>query len=63
LGATAGGIRYQQATGEIRDNIVAGNRGSGVKTDTAPTDALVNRLQARPGILRVRALALPARDV
>jgi D-3-phosphoglycerate dehydrogenase len=34
-----------------------------IKTDTAPTDALVNRLQARPGILRVRALALPARDV
>ena len=34
-----------------------------IKTDTAPTDALLNRLQARPGILRVRALALPARDV
>jgi D-3-phosphoglycerate dehydrogenase len=33
-----------------------------IKTDSAPTDALVNRLQARPGILRVRVLSLPPRE-
>jgi D-3-phosphoglycerate dehydrogenase len=32
-----------------------------IKTDTAPPDALLNRLKARPGILRVKALALPPR--
>ncbi|MEW6269351.1 MAG: right-handed parallel beta-helix repeat-containing protein, partial [Thermodesulfobacteriota bacterium] len=36
-GAVTGGIRFQRATGEIRDNIVADNRGSGIKTDTAGT--------------------------
>ncbi len=34
-----------------------------IKTDSAPPDALLNRLKARPGILRVKALALPARNV
>jgi D-3-phosphoglycerate dehydrogenase len=33
-----------------------------IKTDSAPPDALLNRLKARPGILRVKALALPARN-
>lgn len=32
-----------------------------IKTDTAPPDALLNRLKARPGILRVKPLALPSR--
>src|SRR5688572_21136272 len=34
-----------------------------IKTDSAPPDALLNRLRARPGILRVKSLALPARNV
>ncbi len=33
-----------------------------IKTDAAPQDALLNRLKARPGILRVKALALPPRS-
>lgn len=33
-----------------------------IKTDSSPPDALLNRLKARPGILRVKALALPARN-
>jgi hypothetical protein len=32
-----------------------------IKTDSTPPDALLNRLRARPGILRVKSLALPAR--
>ena len=32
-----------------------------LKTDSAPNDALLNRLKARPGILRVKALVLPPR--
>lgn len=32
-----------------------------IKTDSAAPEALLNRLKARPGILRVRALALPPR--
>lgn len=35
--AAAGGIRLQNATGEIRDNVAAANVGSAIKTDTAPT--------------------------
>src|SRR5687767_9821562 len=34
-----------------------------IKTDSAAPDALLNRLRARPGILRVKALALPPRHV
>lgn len=33
-----------------------------IKTDTPPPEALLNRLKARPGILRVKALALPPRN-
>jgi D-3-phosphoglycerate dehydrogenase len=33
-----------------------------IKTDTTPPDALLNRLRARPGILRAKALLLPARN-
>jgi D-3-phosphoglycerate dehydrogenase len=33
-----------------------------IKTDSTPTDALLNRLRARPGILRVTPVALPGRD-
>jgi D-3-phosphoglycerate dehydrogenase / 2-oxoglutarate reductase len=33
-----------------------------IKTDSAPTDALLNRLRARPNILRVQPVVLPARD-
>jgi D-3-phosphoglycerate dehydrogenase len=33
-----------------------------IKTDTAPPDALLNRLRARPNILRVKALVLPPRN-
>lgn len=33
-----------------------------LKTDSAPPDALLNRLRARPNILRVKALVLPPRD-
>src|SRR5262245_46703004 len=32
-----------------------------IKTDSAPTDALLNRLRARPNILRVKSLTLPKR--
>ena len=32
-----------------------------IKTDSAAPEALINRLKARPGILRVKALALPPR--
>jgi D-3-phosphoglycerate dehydrogenase len=34
-----------------------------LKTDSAAPDALVNRLRARPGIVRVKSLELPARTV
>ena len=34
-----------------------------IKTDSTPPEALLNRLKARPGILRAKALALPARGV
>jgi D-3-phosphoglycerate dehydrogenase len=33
-----------------------------IKTDSAPPDALLNRLRARPNILRVKALVLPPRN-
>ena len=33
-----------------------------IKTDSHPPDALLNRLKARPNILRVKALVLPPRD-
>ncbi len=33
-----------------------------LKVDSAPDEALVNRLRARPGILRVRNVKLPKRD-
>jgi D-3-phosphoglycerate dehydrogenase len=33
-----------------------------IKIDSAPPEALLNRLKARAGILRVKALALPARN-
>ncbi len=33
-----------------------------IKTDSAPTEALVNRLRARPNILKVKPVKLPARD-
>jgi D-3-phosphoglycerate dehydrogenase len=32
-----------------------------IKTDSPPTDALINRLRARPNILKVRAVTLPPR--
>lgn len=33
-----------------------------IKTDSPPPDALLNRLRARPNILRVKSLVLPPRD-
>ena len=33
-----------------------------IKTDSPPPDALLNRLRARPNILRVKALVLPPRE-
>jgi len=33
-----------------------------IKTDSAPPDALLNRLRARPNILRVKSLVLPPRN-
>jgi len=33
-----------------------------LKVDSQPPEALINRLRARPGILRVKALTLPARS-
>ena len=33
-----------------------------LKTDSAPTEALINRLKARPNILKVKPVKLPARD-
>jgi D-3-phosphoglycerate dehydrogenase len=32
-----------------------------IKTDSEPPQALINRLSARPGILRVKSMSLPAR--
>jgi D-3-phosphoglycerate dehydrogenase len=32
-----------------------------IKTDQTPPDALLNRLRARPNILRVKSVVLPAR--
>jgi D-3-phosphoglycerate dehydrogenase len=34
-----------------------------LKTDSQPTDALLNRLKARPNIVRVKALVVPPRGV
>ncbi|MEO6437051.1 MAG: NAD(P)-dependent oxidoreductase, partial [Tepidisphaeraceae bacterium] len=34
-----------------------------LKTDSAPPDALINRLRARPGIVRVRCISLPPRSL
>jgi len=34
-----------------------------IKTDSEPPAALLNRLRARPNIVRVKSLTLPARDV
>ena len=36
-GTGSGGMRLQNAAGELRDNLVAANVGSGIKTDTVPT--------------------------
>jgi D-3-phosphoglycerate dehydrogenase len=33
-----------------------------IKTDSEPPQALINRLSARPGILRVKSMSLPARE-
>jgi D-3-phosphoglycerate dehydrogenase len=33
-----------------------------IKTDSEPTEALMNRLRARPNILKVKSVKLPARD-
>ena len=33
-----------------------------IKTDSHPPEALLNRLRARPNILRTKALVLPPRD-
>src|SRR3954471_23634047 len=66
VGATFGDANVNIADMVISRNIAKDGTATAlmvIKTDTAPTDALTNRLQARPGILRVRALALPARDV
>jgi len=36
--AGTGGIRFQNATGEIRDNVVVANVGAAIRTDKAPTN-------------------------
>jgi hypothetical protein len=33
-----------------------------IKTDSAPPEALVNRLRARPNILKVKSVKLPTRE-
>jgi hypothetical protein len=33
-----------------------------IKTDSEPTEALMNRLRARPNILKVKSVKLPPRD-
>jgi hypothetical protein len=33
-----------------------------LKVDSAPTDALINRLRARGNILKVKTVVLPARS-
>jgi D-3-phosphoglycerate dehydrogenase len=33
-----------------------------IKTDSEPPDALINRLRARPNILKVKSVKLPPRD-
>lgn len=37
--SSAGGIRFENATGEIRDNVLSQNSNIGIKTDTAPVYA------------------------
>ena len=44
---TNGGIRFENATGEIRDNLVAGNMNKGIKVDSAPTLVHHNLLWAQ----------------
>jgi D-3-phosphoglycerate dehydrogenase len=65
------GTTFGDASVNIADMVISRERDASgaatalmvIKTDSAPPEALLNRLKARPGILRVRALALPARDV
>lgn len=43
-----GGIRFEDATGEIRDSIIANHSGIGVKTDTAPVHVHHNVVFGNP---------------
>jgi D-3-phosphoglycerate dehydrogenase len=64
------GTTFGDASVNIADMVISRERDASgtatalmvIKTDSTPPDALLNRLKARPGILRVKSLALPARD-
>ena len=63
------GTTFGDASVNIADMVISRERDASgaatalmvIKTDSTPPDALLNRLRARPGILRVKSLALPAR--
>jgi D-3-phosphoglycerate dehydrogenase len=58
------GTEFGDASVNIADMVISRESATAlmlIKTDSTPPDGLLNRLRARPGILRVRALTLPAR--
>src|SRR5688500_15232404 len=65
------GTTFGDASVNIADMVISRERDASgnatalmvIKTDSAAPEALLNRLKARPGILRVKALSLPARNV
>ena len=57
--AAQGGIRFQKASGEIRDNLAIASPGIGIKTDTQPTYVHHNGLFGNATPLSTDAAALP----
>ncbi|MEO2169674.1 MAG: right-handed parallel beta-helix repeat-containing protein, partial [bacterium] len=54
-----GGLRLQNAIGELRDNIVVGNSGRGIKSDTAPLLLHHNLVFANPVAYDTQISAMP----
>jgi len=57
--AAQGGIRFQKATGEIRDNLSIAGSGVGIKTDTQPTHVHHNGLSGNPVPIGIETAAPP----
>ncbi|MBY0275801.1 right-handed parallel beta-helix repeat-containing protein, partial [Candidatus Binatia bacterium] len=57
--AAQGGIRFQKASGEIRDNLAIASPGIGIKTDTQPTYVHHNGLFGNTTALSTDAAAPP----